>query len=133
MQTLETLIPQYVLNKQELDSYKKLCDEENAEIKKIMRTEKVQAKTVDNYTVSYVVAKKESINEAKALSILNRFGLGGGVLGIVKTREYIDYDALEKAIYSGALTNDVLSELDTTREIREVETLRISKKKGKTE
>jgi len=34
---LDVLIPQYAENKSEMDSYKKICDKENAQIKSIMK------------------------------------------------------------------------------------------------
>lgn len=132
MEKLETLIPQYVLNKQELDSYKKICDKENAEIKAIMRSAKLPSYSSNEYTVTYTVAKRESINEEKAISILKKsIGTAPDVYGILKVREYIDYDALEDAIYRGKLDSRIVAELNAAREVKEIETLRISKRKDK--
>lgn len=122
---LDELIPSYCLNKSEFDSYKKLCEKENAEIKALMKEQNVSDYRVDGYTVKYVIVKKETINEEKLLEIAHIHGIPE----IVKTKEYIDFGALENAIYNGKIEASIIAEMNTAKEVKEVETLRISKNK----
>jgi len=131
---LDTLIPQYAANKAEMDSYKKICDRENAEIKSIMKDFALQHHEAGGYKATYSVTKRESMNEDQLLSMFTSipgFVTIANNYGVVKTREYIDFDALEKALYDGALSDAQIADLDTAREVKEVVTLRISKVKEK--
>lgn len=123
---LDELIPQYAQNKAEMESYKKICDRENAEIKSIMKSFVVQTYQAGGYKASYSVSKRESMNEEMLLQIAHMHGIPE----IVKTKEYIDFDALEKAIYDGKISDDILMEMDKAKETKEVVTLRISKVKN---
>ena len=126
---LDTLIPRYAMNKAELDSYKKICDKENAEIKAIIKDHVINHYETDEYKASYSVSTRETMNEEMLLEIAHNHGIPE----IIKTKEYIDYDALENAIYNGKISDDVLMEMDKAKEVKEVVTLRISKVKKKEE
>ena len=126
--TLQELIPAYAENKAELDSYKKICDKENAEIKEIMLAEDLSEETVDGYVAKITKSNRESFNEEKLLEIAHNEGISE----IIKTKEYIDYDILEDAIYNGKISEDILLKIATAKEVKEVVTLKVSKvKKGK--
>jgi hypothetical protein len=118
---LERLIPQYIANKTELDSYKKLCEKENAKIKSIMKDFSLLKYEVNGYKALYTISKRESMNEEMLLAIAHEHGLSD----IIKTKEYIDYDALEKALYDGKISDDVVLEMDKAKEVKEVVTLRV--------
>jgi len=120
---LEKLIPQYAANKNELDSYKKICEKENAKIKEIMKSFALEHFESGGYKVTYSISPRESIDEEMLLEIIRR----NHIKGIIKTKEYIDFDALEKAMYDGNISMDVLLEMDKAKETKNVETLRISK------
>lgn len=126
---LDKLIPQYALNKSELEGYKKICDKENAEIKAIMKSFVVSKYETDDYKATYSVSKRETMNEDMLLEIAHHHGISE----IVKTREYIDFDALENAIYKGLIRKDILLEMDKAKEVKEVTTLKVTKKKEKNE
>lgn len=125
MQRLDDLIEQYAINKSELASYEKLCKEENAQIKDIMVEASLSDYTAKNWKISYVVQKRETMNEARLLEIAHLYGIPE----IVKTKEYIDFDALENAIYNNLIPQDVILEMDKAKEIKEVVTLRLAKVK----
>lgn len=129
LQDLDTLIPRYAANKAEMDDYKKICDRENAEIKSIMRDFVVSSYEASGYKATYSVSERTSMNEEMLLDIAHNYNIPG----IVKTKEYIDYDALEKAIYDGEISEDVLLEMDKAKTVKEVVTLRVSKVKQKKE
>lgn len=126
---LDTLIPQYANNKSELDGYKKICDRENAQIKAIMKDFVITNYEAGGYKASYSVSERESMNEEMLLEIAHNYGISE----IVKTKEYIDYDALENAIYNGRISQDILLEMNKAKEIKEVVTLRVTKIKPKKE
>ena len=126
---LDTLILRYAENKAELDSYKKICDKENAQIKSIMLGSKLDKHEVGDYRATCVVSKRETMNEEMLLEIAHQHGLSE----IVKTKEYIDYDALENAIYNSLIPTDILLEMDKAKDVKEVVTLRVSKIKKKEE
>lgn len=125
--TLDELIPQYAQNKSELDDYKKICDKENAQIKAIMSTLKDKTYTTGEYKATYSVSQKETMNEEMLLQIAHQHGISE----IVKTKEYIDFDALENAIYNNRISKDILLEMDKARESKQVITLRVTKIKNK--
>ena len=128
--TLEELIPQYAENKNELDSYRKICDKENAQIKDLMREEGITEKEAGGFTAKYSVTKRESINEEKLLEVLKKYK----VPGIIKTKEYVDMDALEAYLYGAdTLSTEFATDLEACTEKTEIVTLRVGVTKKKKE
>lgn len=125
-ETLEELIPRYALNKSELDAYKKLCDTDNAKIKEMMLQSQEKKHEAGDYVATVTVSERETMNEEMLLEIAHHYG----VSEIVKTKEYIDFDALEDAIYNGRIPQDILLQMNKARQVKEVVTLKVSKKKG---
>lgn len=124
---LDTLIPQYAENKNMLDDYKKICDEENKQIKELMTDDTYEA---GGYKATRSVQTRESMNEDKLLDVLQQYGVAYNE-NIIRTKEYVDMDALENAIYKGKIDKDILLEIDKCRDKKEVVTLRVSKIKEK--
>ena len=52
---------------------------------------------------------------------------------IIKTKPYVDFDALENALYNSKLSEKQVSDLNRAKEVKEVVTLRVSKIKKKKE
>lgn len=129
LKKLDELIPQYAMNKSEMDSYKKICDKENAEIKKLMTDLVLPFYEAGEYKATCSISERESMNEEMLLEIAHHHGISE----IVKTKEYIDFDALEKAIYDGKISQEILLEFDKAKEVKKVTTLRVSKIKKKKE
>ena len=126
---LDKLIPQYAQNKSEMESYRKICDRENAEIKKIMLDKKLPEHIIGNYKATCTVSQRENMNEDILLEIFRTHD----ITGIIKTKEYVDFDALEKAIYDGKISEDVLLEMNKAKETKEVVILKVTKLKKKEE
>ena len=130
---LEELITKYADDKEQLDSWKKVCDEENSKIKDVMVKDdalcteggKKWVKQCGSVIATVTMKKKETVNEDKLLSIIQLMGIPG----IIKTKEYVDMEALEAAMYRGELNKDQLLQLDTCREVKFSPELRISKAK----
>ena len=127
MADLKTLVPSYYENKQNLDFYKKQCDAENSEIKKLMAEQKLKDFEVDGIVAKYIIQNKETMVEEKLIALLK----SKGYTDVIKTKEYVDMDALEDALYHDVIDKDTVVEMDKCREIKEVIQLRVSKKKEK--
>lgn len=127
--TLDTLIPQYAENKAILDDYKKICDSENKQLKELMNEGSYEA---GGYKCTKTISSRQSMDEDKLLYVLKQYyECGTNKESIIKTKEYVDIDMLESAIYNGQISNEILMEIDKCRESKEVITLRISKVKEK--
>lgn len=124
---LKSLVPRYAENKALMDDYKKICDKENAQIKSIMKDFALQKFETGEYKVTYSVSTRETFNEEKLIEMAHIYGIPE----IVKTREYIDFDALESAIYNGKISQDIVAKMDDAKETKEVVSLRVSKIKNK--
>ena len=155
--SLDTLIPQYAENKSMLDDYKKICDEENKQIKNMMSEGSYEA---GGYKATKSIQQRESMNEEKLLDELESLsGKHGGHIydsikdfrkqiynllkahKVIKTKHYIDFDALESLMYNMDKENfehDTLDAksylvdlIDSCRETKEVVILRVTKIKEK--
>ena len=126
-ETLEELIPRYAFNKDELDSYTKICKEENEQIKAKLVELGENEYSTGGYTVKRIVAVKESMNEAKLLEVLRQ----NGIEVAIKTREYVDMDALEAYLYNNMPSEDLARQLESCRTTTETVQLRLSKAKAK--
>lgn len=63
----------------------------------------------DNWQANISVTPKQDFNELQAIEIIKK-NLGGELLAsVIKTKEYIDEDALEKAIYNGDIDAKLLA------------------------
>lgn len=129
-ESLEILIPRYAQNKEKMESYKKLVDKDNKQIKESMKSAGETDKEVGGYVAKYIVQQRESMNEDVLISLFTSVPSFDNVqqeLNIIKQKPYVDYDALESAIYNGKFTPEMLMDLDKAREVKEVVTLRVSK------
>ncbi len=134
--TLDELIPQYALNKAEADAYKKLCDTDNAKIKDIMLKANEKKHEAGDYIATVSVSERTTMNEEMLLSLFTSvpsFSAINSMYGIVKTKEYIDFEALENALYKDALSDDMLEDIGRAKEVKEVVTLKVTKRKEKKE
>ncbi len=127
LKTLDALIPQYAANKREKDSYEKLCAAENTQIKAIMQDFAVQHYEAGGYKAVYSIQRRESVDEEVLLEIAHQYG----IKEIIETKEHINFDALENAIYNGRIPESVVLEMDAATEVKEIPTLKITKIKEK--
>ena len=126
--TLEDLIPSYAQNKLELDSYKKICESENEQIKKLMEEMCAEDYYVENYKAVRTVTHRVSINEDKLLAVMKKHNISE----VIKTKEYVDTDALENYLYhiDEEANKDLFDDIDKCRDIKEVVQLRVTSQKG---
>lgn len=121
---LNELIENYGIKKSLSDSIKKELDGLNKEIKKSMLAEGLTEAVSDNYTAKYQVRKSESLDEDKVIEIL----IDNNIEGIIKTKAYIDEDALENAIYNGKLNADILKQINEAKIVKESAALVVKEK-----
>ena len=126
-ETLDELIPQYYENKQELDSYKKICDSANAKIKDLMLEAGETEHSTDDFVAKRIVVEKESISEEKLMAVLRKHH----ITDVIKTKEYVDMDALEDYLYKNVVSADFATDLANCKTVTEVVQLRVTRKKAK--
>lgn len=123
---LEQMIDDYKEGKDKENALKKSNNVLNESIKTYMQEHSLNNASSDKYTASLSVTNKESLNEDLAIEII-KSKLGGPLLAtVIKQKEYIDEDALEKLIYNGDFDPNDLVKAKITKTVH---TLRITKKK----
>ena len=123
---LSTAIDKYKESKDKENALKKANNELNENIKKYMHEHNMTSANSENWTATLLCKKKESLNEDLAIEIIKE-NLGGALLAsVIKQKEYIDEDALEKLVYNGGFDINKLAKAKMTKETYE---LRVNKKK----
>lgn len=133
-ETLDTiigdLVSEYGQQKAELDALKKNVDSLNAQLKDLMLENNIEEFSANGYKVKYSVSERETINELQLLDmLLKKHKDLSEQLGLVKTKLYVDFEAIEKETYNGNLSDKVLKDIGKCREVKEVVSLRLSKEK----
>ena len=123
---LSKAIDEYKESKDKENALKKANNELNENIKSYMGEHDMTSANSEKYTATLSCTKKESLNEDLAIEIIKE-NLGGALLSsVIKQKEYIDEDALEKLVYNGDFD---INKLAKAKMIKETYTLRIGKKK----
>lgn len=123
---LSKTIDEYKEGKDKENALKKVNSEMNENIKKYMLDKGMESASSDKYTATVKHTTKEFLNEDLAIEIIKE-NLGGALLAsVIKQKEYIDEDALEKLVYNGDFD---INKLAKAKLVTDVYTLRIGKKK----
>ena len=123
---LSEMIDTYKSSKDKENALKKANNEMNENIKTYMQEHDMSSANSEKYTATLSCTKKESLNEDLAIEIIKE-NLGGALLSsVIKQKEYIDEDALEKLVYNGDFD---INKLAKAKMVKETYTLRIGKKK----
>ena len=123
---LSEMIDTYKLSKDKENALKKANNEMNENIKTYMQEHDMSSANSEKYTATLSCTKKESLNDELAIEIIKE-NLGGALLSsVIKQKEYIDEDALEKLVYNGDFD---INKLAKAKMVKETYTLRIGKKK----
>lgn len=127
--------PRFNLSKA-IDEYKESKDIENAlkkantamneSIKNYMSENDMDEASSDMYTAVLSSTTKESLNDDLAIEIIKENLDGALLASVIKKKEYIDEDALEKLVYNGDFD---ASKLERAKIVKKIQTLRIGKKK----
>lgn len=122
---LSKVIDEYKESKDKENALKKANTAMNESIKKYMSENCMDEASSDMYTAVLSNTTKESLNEELAIEIIKE-NLGGALLNsVIKQKEYIDEDALEKLVYNGDFD---ISKLEKAKITKVTTTLRIKKK-----
>ena len=122
---LSKAIDEYKESKDKENVLKKANTAMNESIKKYMSENGMDEASSDMYTAVLSNTTKESLNEGLASAIIKE-DLGGALLNsVIKKKEYIDEDALEKLVYNGDFD---ISKLEKAKITKVTTTLRIKKK-----
>lgn len=108
---LDSLVNKYGDVKSKLADLKKEESNLNQTIKSLMVADDLKEVSTDTYKVVYQERTSESLDEDKVIDILKK----NNVKGIVKTKQYVDEDALEQAIYNGKLDADIIKQISSAK------------------
>lgn len=120
---LDELIPTYYKNKEKMESYKKLVDEQNKNIKELMNGE--YSYEIGKYKAVVSTSTRVSMDEQKLMMLLK----ANNIKGVIKTIEVVDMDALENLIYHNEIPKDVLKRIGECKSEKEVKSLRVTKER----
>lgn len=122
---LTHLVTDYIFNKDKEKEFKDAASAENTEIKAIMNEFKMSSFETDSGSVTLSERTTEDFIEDKLIEFLKTRNLADD---IVKTKEYVDFDALESAIYHEKIAGDDLKDMASCKEVKTTQVLRIKKK-----
>ncbi len=122
MSKLDDLIPLYYEHNELVKKHKKVADKANKEIKKIMAEQGITEFATHGLVAKVSVSERVDLMEDVLIEKIKELG----IKGIIKTREYIDMDALETALYNRLISPAALAQAQIKKE---VVTLRIRQEK----
>lgn len=124
---LEGMAANFCQRKLEENRLKKQNGVESDTIKQAMALLSLRSFVSNGYQLSYSTSDKVVFNEDNLIDTLKRLNIPGAALKkIVKKREYVDFEALEEAIYKDIV--DAATLVDC-QESSESSTLRVKKLK----
>jgi len=124
---LEKLVESYIVNKRNEEDFKKQASAENTQIKELMHEYNLTEVSTSLGTAKITEQEKVTFIEDKLIEFLKSNNIADD---IVKTKEYVDFDALESAIYHGKISDELVQSMSDCQEKKVTTVLRISKKKG---
>ena len=123
---LSKIIDEYKESKDKENALKKVNNELNKNIKSYMYEHGMSSADSDKYTVTLTKTDKESLNEELAIELIKE-NLEGALLNtVIKQKEYIDEDALEKLVFNGQFD---ISKLEKAKITKTSYTLRVTRRK----
>ena len=121
---LEELIPHYGKLNDQIKSLNADLSKDKDTIKSIMHCTGFKDYSFGGYKVTRQIRHKVSIDEDKMLKVLKEdwaITHGDEPCPYIKTKEYVDSEALESAIYNGGVSQDTMSKLnECKKEVEEV-------------
>ena len=123
---LKNLVDSYGEAKKEENAIVKRNKERNSQIKQLFLDNDISSFETDSFIATVSETEKQSLNNELALSILKKELEFDELTSVVKTKEYIDEDALEKLVFNGQFD---ISKLEKAVDKKIVSTLRIKPRK----
>lgn len=119
---LKNLIDSYGESKKEENAIVKRNNERNSQIKQLFLDNDISSFETDSFIATVSETEKQSLNNELALCILKKELGENELTSVVKTKEYIDEDALEKLVFNGQFD---ISKLEKAVDKKIVSALRI--------
>ena len=113
---LSKAIDEYKESKDKENSLKKANDRMGKDIKQYMLDNNMTKANGEKYAVTMSKTVKQKLNEDLAIEIIKENLDGALLASVIKQKEYIDEDALEKLVYNGDfdITKLAKAEINTT-------------------
>ena len=113
---LSKAIDEYKESKDKENALKKANDRMGKDIKQYMLDNDMTKANGEKYTVTMSKTVKQKLNEDLAIEIIKENLSGARLASVIKQKEYIDEDALEKLVYNGDfdITKLAKAEINTT-------------------
>ena len=113
---LSKAIDEYKESKDKENALKKANDRVGKVIKQYMIDNDMTKANGEKYTVTMSKTVKQKLNEDLAIEIIKENLDGALLASVIKQKEYIDEDALEKLVYNGdfEITKLAKAEINTT-------------------
>lgn len=123
---LKNLIDSYGESKKEENAIVKRNNERNSQIKQLFLDNDISSFETDSFIATVSETEKQSLNNELALGILKEELGENELTSVVKTKEYIDEDALEKLVFNEQFD---ISKLEKAVDKKIVSALRIKARK----
>lgn len=123
---LSKIIDEYKESKDKENALKKVNNALSENIKGYMYEHDMSSADSGKYTATLTRTDKESLNEDLAIEIIKENLSGALLSSVIKQKEYIDEDALEKLVYNGDFDINKLAKAKITKTSY---TLRVTRRK----
>ena len=120
----DNMVDDYVVAKMKEQEAGKVTKVLGPQIKKYLAEDNLTNYDTADSSVSVQIRSSVSFDEESLINYLKSSGLSRG---LVKRKEYVDFDALESAIYRGKLSEEQIKELDKFKIERTTSALVIKK------
>lgn len=105
----DSMVDDYVIAKKKEQEASKVTKTLGSQIKKYLAEDNLTSYSTEDSSISIQSRSSVSFDEENLIKYLKE---SGKARGLVKKKEYIDYDALESAIYRGKLDEESVKALE---------------------
>lgn len=124
--TISEIINKYKRDKDMENHLKNLNTQNGKKIKDYFSKHEISSFDTDEYTATVSTSESESLNDDLAIEIIKEHLDGALLASVIKKKEYIDEDALEKLVYNNEFD---VSLLERAKIVKVTKTLRVTKRK----
>lgn len=121
LQKIET----FGLLNNELKKLKAQCESLSKEIKAEMAENNLNSAEFNNFTAKLTEKTSVTFDDDKLIRVLKAHKIKA-----VKTVEVVDFEELEKLLYSGNIPHEVIEDIDECKIVKKIPTLTVRVKKG---
>lgn len=121
LQKIET----FGLLNNELKKLKAQCEILSKEIKTEMAENNLNSAEFNNFTAKLTEKTSVTFDDDKLIRVLKAHKIKA-----VKTVEVVDFEELEKILYSGNIPHEVIEDIDECKIVKKIPTLTVRVKKG---